>query len=142
MRRNTVEFCKTGQVLLCDFRGLAKGEMTKKDRPVIALNPSSDGLVTVVALSSTVPEKQNSPLYYQIPRSRLPKVQHMQKVDTWVKGGMIYRISLDRLSWLTDRKGHFWKEKIWPVELKKVQACVLQGLKLGHLSQYLDEGTG
>lgn len=91
----SIQYAKPGQVAHCDFTLFSPPEMTK-DRPVLTLNSSSGGLVTIVGLSSRA--NHLSSLHYKLPKRSLPNIPLFTRGDTWVKGDMVYRVSLHRLN--------------------------------------------
>ncbi|EPI2684581.1 type II toxin-antitoxin system PemK/MazF family toxin [Vibrio cholerae] len=131
---------KVGQILMCDFSGFREPEMVKT-RPVLVIGtrPNGHNLVTIVALSSTEPDKRQS---YHLPLddNHLPRHKFF-KGNTWVKGDMIYTLSFDRLSYVClgseNRKRMYFQNRLSREVMKEVYSCVLNGINLGALSQHL-----
>ena len=122
---------KSREVLGCDFRGLISPEMNKR-RPVIVLSYSHarPGLAIVVPLSTTAPNP-------------IQKWHHLLSEDAqwdrrqrWVKGDLIYAVSLDRLfRWRTGsiRGGNrqlLQNFRISATEFTHIQDAVLAALKI------------
>jgi uncharacterized protein YifN (PemK superfamily) len=87
-----------GSVLRCDFKGLMPPEMIKP-RPVVVISArlqrETRGTCVVVALSSTDPQNiHDFHCRIQLPGPRLPAGL---APECWVKGDMIYTVSLERL---------------------------------------------
>ena len=89
-----IHYPRSREVLRCDFKGLNKPEMIKR-RPVIVLSysPARPHLAIVVPLSTTPPNPPQ-PWHHQL--TRASQWDHRER---WVKGDMIYTMSLDRLDW-------------------------------------------
>jgi mRNA interferase MazF len=138
---------RPGQILMCDFsKGFVAPEMVKT-RPVVVLSPTMEGrqnIVTIVPLSSTKPEKI-MPFHCQLPKSSLPMINIFQEQDTWVKGDMIYSVGFSRLEPIrlgrrqSDGKREYFTNKLGRERMREIYACVLHGLNLGILAQYLPE---
>ena len=112
--------------------------MVKAGRPVIVLR-SNGGLATIVACSTVMPELVCDH-HYKLPRECMPKSDHFFGKDTWVKGDMIYTVSLKRLELVrlgksTDR--NYFTAKLGREHMNKIRACVLHGVGMGFLSQHL-----
>ena len=74
---------KPGQVLFCDFSGYVFPEIVKT-RPVVVVSPSHlarPGLVTVVPLSTTVPDPVRS-YHYKLQGNPVPG---STAAETWAK---------------------------------------------------------
>ncbi len=137
---------KPGMILLCDFsQGFKEPEMVKSKRPVIVLTPPMQGrdrLVTVAALSTVKPPKI-LPCHYQIPKNSMPQLGRFQKDDSWLKGDMIYTVGFHRLDLImlgkrgADGKRIYFSQRLGREQMKSVYSCILHGLNLGHLGQYL-----
>lgn len=135
-----------GQILLCDFSiGFKEPEMVKKKRPVIVLSGSIKGrarLVTVVPLSTVAPEPPQL-YHYKIPKSSMPMIGRLQENDSWVKGDMLYTVAFHRLDLIQlgkkgfNEKREYYKNKLGREQMKAIYTCVLHGLNLPHLGQYL-----
>lgn len=140
-------FPKPGDILLCDFStGFKEPEMVKSNRPVLVLSPCIQGragLATVAALSTVAPEPVCS-YHYKIPRKSLPQTGNFQERDTWLKGDMIYSVGFHRLNRIKlgkrDRvtgKRMYFCNRLGREQMKIVYECVLCGLGLWHVSDYL-----
>lgn len=128
-----------GTVLICDFKGLIHPEMNKR-RPVIVISSpprrESNRLCTIVALSNTPPNPKmmyNGKIIIEPP---LPKPY--DKLDTWIKGDMVYRMSFDRLNLIfkgkdSDGKRIYYTNKLSCNDLKEIENCVLSGIGLHKL---------
>ncbi|MBK0326295.1 type II toxin-antitoxin system PemK/MazF family toxin [Rhodobacteraceae bacterium F11138] len=121
---------KPRTVLLCDYSkgGFRAPEMVKR-RPVIAISPRlrhRTGLVTVVPLSTTKPERvadHHCKVTFQKPLPRFP-VQ-----ECWVKADMIATVSFGRLDlFSTDRDQNGKRKYLTPLiseeEFEHVKACI------------------
>ena len=124
---------KRGTILECDFKGFIQPEMIKR-RTVVVLSPQigdRPGLCTVVALSLTKPkviQKYHLEIFFD-PELPYPYASPSK----WLKGDMIYSVSVARLDLLfkgKDRNG----KRIYDIRvlgdevMRKVEACVLNGL--------------
>jgi mRNA interferase MazF len=138
---------RAGQILHCDFsQGFKDPEMVKRERPVVVLTPYIQGrhqLVTVVALS-TVPPSPVLPFHCQIPKNSMPQLGRFQEYGTWVKGDMVYsvgwhRLDLIRLGKRDPQTGKrlYFKNRLGSEQMKTIRGCVLHGLNLGPLTEYL-----
>lgn len=138
---------KVGQILFCDFsQGFQEPEMVKSGRPVIVLSPEMKGrpnLVTVVALSTREPDPV-MPYHMQLPPKALPQLGDFQRGDTWVKGDMVYSVGFHRLDLIKlgkrdpqTGKRQYFKDRLGRENMKRVFSCVLHGMNLGHLSEYV-----
>jgi mRNA interferase MazF len=133
-----------GTILICDFdRGFVEPEMVKP-RPVVVISPAigaRPNLCTVVALSSTPPNPV-LPFHCTImPNPPLPPPWD-QAVRTWVKGDMIYAVSFARLDFIKlgkDVRGKriYRYDVLDAAQMKDIKACVLRGLGMAQLAQYL-----
>jgi mRNA interferase MazF len=123
-----------GEVLICDFQNyMPKGEMVKL-RPIIVLSPSIAqrmDIVTVVALSTTQPL---TILNYHLEITFDPPYSIKYPSKTmWLKGDMIYTMSLSRLS-RPHSKNLSTGQRIYPKRfidasvMKDVERCVLASL--------------
>ncbi len=132
-----------GTILTCDFdQGFREPEMVKL-RPVVVISPkiaTRFGLCTVVALSTTAPEKL-MPYHCQIDIAPpLPKGLASQGV--WVKGDMgdavgLHRLDLIRMGKdLAGKRIYRW-ETLSDEQLKMVRACVLRALGMSALTKHL-----
>lgn len=134
-----------GQVLMCNFeKGFKQPEIVKK-RPVLVLSPNlkgRTGLVTVGVLSSTEPQSIED-YHWVLPERFLPQGKYFQGKTTWLKGDMIYTVSFERLEAIyigQDRatgKRKYFKDRLSRKSMKEAYSCVLSGMNLGHISQYI-----
>jgi mRNA interferase MazF len=132
-----------GSILTCNFdEGFKVPEMVK-NRPVVVISSkitSRKGLCTVVALSTTPPE-QIMPYHCQIDISP-PLPSTFKSNGIWVKGDMIYSVGFHRLDLIlqgkySSGKRNYYYNTLSDIQLKQVQACVLHGLSLSHLTKHL-----
>lgn len=132
---------KVGMILMCDFgTGFRKPEMVKK-RPVIILTEARQQLVTVVPLSTTEPIPTTQ-FHHWLEKQYLPNTSYFQRDNgCWVKGDMLYTVCFDRLTLISvtgagGNRNHFTR-KLGKEIMREVRRCVLYGLNLGKLSDYL-----
>lgn len=139
----TIQFNpEQGTILVCDFHGFVTPEMVKR-RPVVVVSPrlrNRENLCTVVPLSTTPPREVSA---YHFKLHVAPLLPAPYNADFhWVKADMVYTVSFDRLSLLFDGKDGSGK-RIYDVrvidksDLLKIQSCVLHGLGLSTLTDYL-----
>jgi uncharacterized protein YifN (PemK superfamily) len=137
---------RPGQILYCDFsEGFKPPEMVKK-RPVIVISKPIQGrgaLVTIVALSTTVPQPIK-PFHYKLPKASMPQLGRFQEKDTWVKGDMLYTVGHHRLDLIRLNKRNpdtgkrvYFKDVLGRQQMKQIFSCVLEGLGLGTLADHL-----
>lgn len=132
-----------GTILICDFApGFREPEMVKR-RPVVLISPhiSKRGkLCTVVPLSSTAPNLV-MPYHCKIELSPcLPEPWYLNEM--WAKGDMIYTVGFHRLDLIREGKDETGKRKyrsfqVSKDQLKQVRKCVMSGLGLINLTQFL-----
>ncbi|MDD5271988.1 MAG: type II toxin-antitoxin system PemK/MazF family toxin [Methylovulum sp.] len=131
-----------GAILACDFQGLVPPEMVKR-RPVIVVSPRlrhRTGLCTIVPLSTT-PPPHIAAYHYKLHMD--PVLPHPYDASAhWVKADMVYTVSFDRLHLMFDGKDasgkrHYDLRVIDKADLIKIQQCVLHGLGLTALTDYL-----
>ena len=144
----TIQFHpKPGQILLCDFsRGFKEPEMVKAGRPVVVLTKElagRRGLVTVAALSTVKPNPVRS-FHLEIPSKYLPMRRRFQKNSSWLKGDMIYTVGFHRLDLIRlgsknpiTRKREYFRKRLSSNQMKRVYACVLEGLSLSRLVKHI-----
>jgi mRNA interferase MazF len=124
---------KRGSILLCNFHTFREPEMTKI-RPVIILSPRFNerpNLCTVVVCSKTEPHTK-MPYHYEYhidPPLPAPYNSPIQ----WVKGDMIYSLSITRLKFFHSGKDQNGKriyiKRILPDKiLNDIVDCVICGL--------------
>lgn len=138
---------RPGQILMCDFSiGFKEPEMVKT-RPVIVLTPAMNGradLVTVVALSTTRPEKILN-FHCLIPPASLPMLGLFQGKDNWVKADMIYAVGYHRLELVKlggrDNQGKrlYFTRCLGRETMRRIFSCVLHGLNMCALASQIPE---
>lgn len=124
---------KRGSILRCNFHSFREPEMTKL-RPVIVLSPPFNirpDLCTVVACSTTEP-KTKMPYHYEY-HIDPPLPSPYDSPVQWVKGDMIYTLSLRRLDFFFIKKDgqgkRIYDKRIVPDDiLEKILDCVICGL--------------
>lgn len=136
---------KVGQILFCDFsQGFKEPEMVKK-RPVIVLVSAIQGrsdLATVVPLSTVEPNPPQL-YHYKLLKQSMPMIGKFQDSDSWIKGDMVYTVGFHRLDLILlgkrapNGKREYFKNRLGRDQMKQIYQCVLHGLNLGHLSNYL-----
>ncbi len=131
-----------GTILICDFKGFVQPEMLKR-RPVVVISPrlrKRGNLCSIVPLSTTAP-KELSAFHYRL-HVNPPLPAPFDESAHWVKADMIYTVSFDRL-YLPFRSKDGTGKRIYDVrvvdksDLLKIQQCVLHGIGLTHLTDYL-----
>lgn len=131
-----------GTILICDFTGFKEPEMVKR-RPVIVVSPRlrvRGGLCSIVPLSTTPPKQIMSYHHKLYVKPELPEPYSAE--FHWVKADMIYTVSFDRLFLFFDKKSasgkRIYEERVLDrADLIKIQQCLLHGLGLTHLTDYL-----
>ena len=117
---------KTGDIVMCDFPACLQAPEMIKTRAVVVISRRAQhqqGLAIVVPLSSTVP----SPIldhHCEIPARLLPKFMQASGGARWIKGNMVYTLSVKRLSLPAQRDRRTGK-----------RVCDLAKLDLEHLQQ-------
>jgi uncharacterized protein YifN (PemK superfamily) len=131
-----------GAILICDFNGFVDPEMTKR-RPVIVLSPRlrQRGKLCAVVPFSTTPPSQIMPYHYKLHTNPVLPNPYDAKFH-WIKADMIYTVSFNRLSIPCSGKNLEGKRVydariIDKADLIKIQQCVLHGLGLTALTDYL-----
>ncbi len=131
-----------GTIVICDFKGLVPPEMVKR-RPVVIVSPRlrHRGKLCAVVPLSTTPPTHIAPYNYKLHIN--PVLPHPYDAKFhWVKADMIYTISFDRLSLPFGDKDANGK-RMYDVrvidkdDLIKIQQCLLHGLGLTKLTDYL-----
>ena len=131
-----------GAILICDFKGFNAPEIVKR-RPVIVVSPRlrlRGKLCSIVPLSTT-PPPQIMPYHHKLyVNPELPEPYNAN--FHWVKADMIYTVSFERLYLLRDGKDNKGKRiyddrVIDKADLLKIQQCILHGLGLTSLTNYL-----
>ena len=129
-------------ILICDFKGFIDPEMVKR-RPVVVVSPRlrQRGKLCAIVPLSTTPPSQLMPYHYKLHTDpELPEPYNSKY--HWVKADMIYTVSFDRLS-LPFKEKDLSGKRIYDVriidksELIKIQHCILHGLGLTVLTEYL-----
>jgi len=137
---------KIGQILMCDFPVdcFIVPEMVKK-RPVLVVSsiPVRENLVTIVPLSGSEPDPVKN-YHYKILKKSLPQLGNFQEKDSWVKGDMIYTVGFHRLDLIllgkrdpNTGKRQYFNQKLSREAMKEIYKCILCGLNLRDLGQYL-----
>jgi len=131
---------RSGQILRCDFsQGFKKPEITKL-RPVIVLachpvmNPQSNGVVSVVCLSTREPNPEKG-WHRKIDSRFMPNIPFFIGKDTWLKGDLVYSVSFERLNAYyegRDEKGRrkYYTQVIGRDEMNEIRQCVRLGINL------------
>ena len=131
-----------GTIIICDFKGFVVPEMVKR-RPAVIISPRlrrRDRLCTVVPLSTTAPSPIAS--YHHKLHIDPPLPKPYNEKAHWVKADMVYTVSFDRLYLPhggkdTNGKRIYDVRIIDKADIIKIQQCVLHGLGLTHLTDYL-----
>jgi mRNA interferase MazF len=131
-----------GTIVVCDFSDFRSPEMTKR-RPAIVLSPRlrrRERLCTIVPLSTT-PPKEIAPYHYRL-HMDVPLPSPYSASAHWVKADMLYTVSFDRLFLPfsgKDTRGirQYDVRVIDRADLLKIQSCVLHGIGLAPLTDYL-----
>ena len=137
------EHPKIGSILTCRFEpGFVAPEMVKR-RPVLVLSPkimNRDQLCTVVCLSTTAPKP---PMSYHCQIDFAPELpDHLESFGVWVKADMVYSVGFHRLDLIglgKDASGKrlYYYDTVSVAGMKKVRACVLNGLGMQGLTKNL-----
>jgi len=131
-----------GTIVICDFKGFVPPEMVKR-RPAVIVSPrlrNRGKLCAIVPLSTTPPKPIASYHYKLHVDPVLPKPYNAN--FHWVKADMVYTVSFDRLYLPFDGKDGSGKRNydvrvIDKSDLIKIQQCLLHGLGLTALTDYL-----
>lgn len=132
-----------GQILICEFpEGFKEPEMVKT-RPVMVVSPrlkQRNGLCSVVPLSTTPPDRIQN-WHYLLKLDR-PLPSPWSADEQWVKADMLTTVSYHRLNLIPTKRDHEGKRKYLTIivkhdELKAIRKCLLHGLGLGQLTNYL-----
>ena len=126
-----------GTILRCDFTNFKAPEMTKI-RPVVLLSPKlQDAIRTtllVIPLSTTEPSPaHNHHLKVCLPGEIIPVGLGG---ECWVKGDMVYSLSLDRLSFYhfeRDKKTgkrNYYKDRFSSIDLFNIRKTVMYAIGL------------
>lgn len=75
----------------------------------------------------------------------MPQLGNFQENDSWVKGDMIYTVGFHRLDLIrlgkrdkNTGKRLYYTNRFGRVQMREIYKCVLHGLNLGSLCQYLE----
>ncbi|NIZ13490.1 type II toxin-antitoxin system PemK/MazF family toxin [Phaeobacter sp. HF9A] len=123
-------------ILLCDYSkgGFRAPEMVKR-RPVIAISPRlrhRSGLITVVPLSTTEPERVAD---YHCKITLASPLPNFTTTECWIKADMIATVSFERLDLFRTRRDQTGKRKyltprISEDDFDRVKACITAALGL------------
>lgn len=131
-----------GTIVICDFKGLVAPEMVKR-RPAVVISPrlrNRTNLCTIVPLSTTNP---NPIATYHHKLHVDPVLPHpFTSPFHWVKADMVYTVAFHRLYLPFDGKNaqgqrNYDVRVIDKADLIKIQQCMLHGLGLTELTDYL-----
>lgn len=81
--------------------------------------------------------------HYKVSKRSLPMTNNFQSRDSWVKGDMLYTVGFHRLDLVRldekrpDGKRKYFQNRLDKEQMKTIHQCVLHGLNLGSLAQYL-----
>ena len=126
-------FPGVGAIVICDFSGLEKPEMTKR-RLAIVVSPKlnyREGLCTIVPCSTSEPRWKKN--YHCQIKLDPPLPPPYDSPDQWVKSDMIYTMALHRLDvpHLKDRQtGQRVRDVrfVTDEELATIRSCVRNGV--------------
>lgn len=127
-----------GSIVRCDFRNLEESEMTKV-RPVVVLSPREERnnkRTCIVVSLSTTPPSIIRPYHLQIALpGELPG--GLKSRACWVKGDMIYSVSLKRIDFYRfsrgmDGKRNYYYDRINEETMKYIRKTI--GYAIGHIS--------
>lgn len=132
-----------GSIVTVDYTGGFREPEMVKLRLAIVLSPkmkSRPGLVTIVPLSLTPPERE-MPYHARI---LIPFVlpRRWGSMERWIKGDMVnavglHRVDLLRLGKDTNGKRIYQLETLPPENMSVVRRCVLHGLGLSTLTKHI-----
>jgi len=131
-----------GTIVICDFKGFVAPEMVKR-RPAVVISPRlrrRQRLCTVIPLSTTPPNPVEVYHHKLHVDPVLPAPYNAQ--FHWVKADMVYTVSFDRLFLPFEKKDGTGKRNydvrvIDKADILKIQQCMLHGLGLTSLTDYL-----
>jgi uncharacterized protein YifN (PemK superfamily) len=117
---------KPGMVLICDFRGFEEPEMVKR-RPVVvvASNPDTDQLVTVVPLSKSPPQRYRA-WHYAL---TAPLVPLSGGAPIWAKCDILHTFSTARLDPIRITRNYYAAVQMAPVDYAGVHRAVRAWLR-------------
>jgi len=131
-----------GTIVICDFKGFVAPEMVKR-RPALIISPRlrrRQRLCTVIPLSTTAPNPVEAYHHKLHVDPVLPRPYNAP--FHWVKADMVYTVSFERLFLPFEKKDGNGK-RIYDIriidkaDLLKIQQCMLHGLGLTTLTDYL-----
>jgi uncharacterized protein YifN (PemK superfamily) len=136
-----------GANLRCDYSpGFVPPEMVKR-RPVVVVSPklpNRSNLCTVVPLSPSPPEHP-APfhLHLLLPAGLPPPYT---STSCWVKADMVATVSLHRLSFFQDGRGHtgarnYLRPTVSAAELRAIRVCIAHALGMSALLSQMDGDT-
>ena len=131
-----------GTILICDFDGLRDPEMIKR-RPVVTISPrlrNRGRLVSVVPFSTTPPFVACDYHHKLVVNPPLPAPY--DEPSHWIKADMIYTVGFHRLfvpqlKKAPDGERQYDLRLISEDDLLHIRACVLRGIGLSRLTDYL-----
>ena len=131
-----------GTIVICDFKGFVPPEMVKR-RPAVIISPRlrNRGKLCAIVPLSTTPPKQIASYHYKLHVDPVLPEPYNANFH-WVKADMVYTVSFDRLHLPFDGKDGSGKRNydvrvIDKSDLIKIQQCLLHGLGLTALTDYL-----
>ena len=128
--------------MICDFRGFVRPEMVKR-RPAVVVSPRlrrRQKLCTIVPLSTTPPNPAAA-YHHKFHLDPVMPKPYDSPVQ-WVKADMLYTVSFDRLFLPFEKKDGTGK-RAYDVrvldrsDMLKIQQCILHGIGLTALTDYL-----
>lgn len=119
-----------GMVLICNFRGFEPPEMVKR-RPVVvvASNPDTRQLVTVVPLSRSPPQCLRA-WHYAL---REPLIPLSGGGRIWVKCDILHTFSTARLELIRITRGHYAAGQMAAVDYASVHGAIVAWLRRGRI---------
>ena len=133
-----------GTILMCAFDdlGLREPEMVKF-RPALVISPRlkrRSDLLVVAPLSTTEPTEVMP--YHSVLELNPPLPSPWANPTMWVKADMLYTVRFERLQLIRTGRDHTGRRKyltrqISLGQLKDVRRCVLNGLGMQRLTNYL-----
>lgn len=114
-------------VVLCDFAGMVVPEMVKKrDVVVIARGRHNSRLVTVIPLSTTVPDPICN---YHHALGRNPRPDGDPATRVWAKCDMLYTVSLARLDLYYTRTRRGGRQPLTPIVAEADRRGIMRGVR-------------
>jgi len=130
-----------GTIVICDFAGLREPEITKR-RLAVVISPHiriRPNLCTVIPFSTTAPPIARD--YHCTIQIDPPLPKPYDSPLQWVKGDLLYTVSLARLGLpfdgKTDGSRNYDIRILTVAELIRVRKCMLHGLGLAQLTHHL-----